>query len=540
MAEFGDLGISQWLVTGLKALNISEPTAVQRRAIPPIFSVKSDGKTRQDVFACSHTGSGKTLAYVLPILELLVRDPRPYFALILAPTRELAYQINDMVKILSGCASSGGAMLVKSLLVIGGGQYGDGVVREEARGLWFGKPNIVVATPGRLLDQLQNRNQIEFCGSLRTLSFDILVLDEADQLISQSFGEQVKGILDWLDANEIKHLNGETPSKQKKRQTLVFTATLTEALEQLSHVIAKRDPTNRPVVINLLPTQDRLTAELRTNPLLDQRYLLCPENVKHAYLVECLMDLTFRQLIIFCKSKREARLIHRMLLNLGFSGEGFCFNPVLLNSDMKQSLRFASLDMFKALKSRILVTTDLANRGLDIPQVDLVINFSCPRQPINYVHRVGRTCRMPDFSDETDASLGTSSLPAHAKKGPDTGTDEDLSLIANSDKRPEPSSQSAPPLSGGEVSRRRRTRPAKGKSVTMISQFDIQLIQEIEEFVGIKLQKEDGLDEDNVVSILTQVGLAVKEAQLSIEFEESGDSAGPGAQSEKRKRKVNY
>ena len=540
MTAFADLGISQWLVTGLKALNISAPTAVQRRAIPCIFSVKADGKTRQDVFACSHTGSGKTLAYVLPILELLVRDPRPYFALILAPTRELAYQINDMVKILAGSTSSGGAMMVKSLLVIGGGQYGDGVVREEARGLWFGKPNIVVATPGRLLDHLVNRNQIEFCGSLRTLSFDMLVLDEADQLISESFGHQVKGILDWLDANEIKHLNGETPSKQKKRQTLVFTATLTEALEQLSRVIAKRDPTNRPTVINLLPTQDRLTAELRTNPLLDQRYLLCPENVKHAYLVECLMDLTFRQLIIFCKSKREARLIHRMLLNLGFSGKGFSFNPVLLSSDMKQSLRFASLDMFKALKSRILVTTDLANRGLDIPQVDLVINFSCPRQPINYVHRVGRTCRMPDFSDEKDASLETRRLPAaHAETGPDSGSEEDQTLKANSEKRPTPLSESKAERSASTSKvRASSSRPSKGKSVTIVTQFDIQLIQEIEEFIGIKLEKEDGLDEDNVVSILTQVGLAVKEAQLSLEFEESSKTSGPGVRAEKRKRKV--
>jgi superfamily II DNA/RNA helicase len=536
MSEFAKLGISQWLITGLKALNISEPTAVQRRAIPQIFSVKSDGTTRRDVFACSHTGSGKTLAYVLPILELLVRDPRPYYALILAPTRELAYQINEMIKILAGTASSGGAMLVKSLLVIGGGQYGDGVVREEGRGLWFGKPNIVVATPGRLLDHLTNRNQIQFCGSLRTLSFDVLVLDEADHLISDSFSQQVTGILEWLDTNEMQHLNGETPFKQKKRQTLVFTATLTEALQQLSDVIAKRDPTNRPTVINLLPTPDRLTAELRTNPHLDQRYLLCPFNVKHAYLVECLMDLTFRQLIIFCKSKREARLVHRMLLNLGFSGKEFCFNPVLLNSDMKQSIRFASLDLFKALKSRILVTTDLANRGLDIPQVDLVINFSCPRQPINYVHRVGRTCRMPDFGEEEHVSHETSRLRPHAEQGPDSESDGSKTLPADSEKRSPPDQNQG---YGNKVNRsKRHSRPIRGKSVTMVSQYDILLIRKIEEFIGIKLQKEDGLDEDNVVSILTQVGLAVKEAQLSLEFEASAASSGPRMQGEKRKKKV--
>ena len=484
------IGISQWLIKNLTALNINEPSRIQTQAIPAIFSHKEDGRTRKDVFACSRTGSGKTLAYVLPILEILVKDPRPYFALIMAPTRELAYQINDMIKILTG-SRGGSFFMIKSLLVIGGGHYGDGVFKDEANGLWFGKPNIVVATPGRFLDQLENRNQIEFCGGLKTLSFDMLVLDEADQLISPNFANTIKRILDWLDANDIKHLNGMTPSQQKKRQTLVFSATLTEALEELQRVITRRDPSNQPVVINLLPTMDKIKKYLKTNPDLDQRYVLCPENVKYAYLIECLLDLTFRQCIIFCETKQEARLIHRVLLNLGFSGEDFELNPVLLNAGMKQAHRFAALDLFKALKARILVTTDLANRGLDIPQVDLVINFNVPREPVKYVHRVGRTCREPDFDDKSlEEKEGTS--------GSSNDSNQDTS----------------------ETSSRKKKKKFKGKSVTIISQYDIGLIQSIEKFIGIKLEKEEGIDEDNIVTIMKKVGFAVKEAELAIEFED--------------------
>lgn len=482
VSSWKKIGISQWLIRNLSALNISEPSKVQAKAIPAIFSLKEDGRTRKDVFACSRTGSGKTLAYVLPILEILVRDPRPYFALIVAPTRELAYQINDMINMLTGSRSTG-SFVIKSLLVIGGGKYGDGEMKEEARGLWFGKPNIVVCTPGRFLDQLENRNQVDLCGSLKTLSFDILVLDEADQLISANFAHQIKGILNWLDANEIKHHKGMTISRQKKRQTLVFSATLTEALEELQKVVTKRDPSNQPVVINLLPKMDKIMKNLRTNPDLDQRYVLCPENVKLVYLIECLLDLSFRQAIVFCSSKDEARLIHRILLNLGFSGRDFKMNPVLLNSKMKQSLRFAALDMFKSLKSRILVTTDLANRGLDIPQVDLVINYNVPRLPITYVHRVGRTCRDPDFDEKEE-------------------TEEEE------------------PSTSNQESKTKKKKKYKGKSVTMLTQYDINLIQAIEEFIGIKLEKEDGIDEENVASIMKRVGMAVKEAELAIEFED--------------------
>ena len=552
VATFNSLGISKWLSNGLLALNITKPTRIQSESIPAIFSLKEDGRTRKDVFACARTGSGKTLAYVLPILEILMRDPRPYFALILAPTRELAYQINDMIKILTkGCNGSINSFLIKTLLVIGGGSYGDGDVKAEAQGLWFGKPNIVVATPGRFLDQLENRNQLAHCGSLRTLSFDMLVLDEADQLISPSFAPTIGNILNWLDCNDIKFNSGETLLGQKKRQTLVFSATLTSALEQLQQLIAKRDATNKPVIINQLPSIKEMALELKTNPYLDQRYVLCPADLKTVYLVELLLDLQFRQVIIFTGSKKESRKIHRVLISLGFSEQECKMNPVLLYSGMSQKMRFASLEMFKALKSRILVTTDLANRGLDIPLVDLVINYNVPRVPITYVHRVGRTCRDPEFEEaihpcpaEKADEPGPSNQPEdesgeeselEEENENEGGEDED----ADEDEVVNTEGRSKAPVKEhakeGESDRREESeedraskvhKKFRGKSITMVTQYDIKLVQSIESFIGTKLKKEDSIDEEEIETIIKQVSLAVKEADIAIEYEDQAIADG--------------
>ncbi|RWS01654.1 DEAD box ATP-dependent RNA helicase-like protein 2 [Dinothrombium tinctorium] len=444
-SEFNALGFSKWLTDKLQCVGIRTPSEVQRNAAAVILNRAE----RRDLFACSRTGSGKTLAYILPILELLVKDPRPYFALVLAPTRELARQIYDVITLLTGnnSANSGNTLIVKTILVIGGGNYGTGDSNEESQGLWVGKPNIIVATPGRLLDILQNRNYLDVCGSLTTLNFEILVLDEADQLITAGFCEQLKNILEFIDSNE---------KGNHRRQTLVFSATLTPALEHLTSLITSKDPSRQPVIINLLPTVADIKQEIATNPDLDQRYILCPEYVKTAYLVECLLDLCFKQMIIFCATKKEAKLIHKVLITLGFDGTDFGFKPVLLNADLKQSLRFAAIEKFKSLKSRILVTTDLASRGLDLPQVDLIINYNCPKSATTYVHRVGRTC---------------------------------------------PSKY-------------------KGKSVTFITQYDINLLQSIESFIGKKLEKETAIDEENITTILKQVAVAIKDAEIRIEQEE--------------------
>ncbi|KAH7645387.1 dead box atp-dependent rna helicase-like protein 2 [Dermatophagoides farinae] len=434
MDDFKQLGISNWLCKALKSLGITSASNIQREAIPVILSSK-----RPNVFACSRTGSGKTLAFVLPIIETLVREPRPYYSLILSPTRELANQIYEMIKALTVNTFS-----VKTLLIIGGQN------QEEEQGLWFGKPNIVVATPGRLLDYFTN----------------------PDQLISPGFCHQLKGILKFFD----DIAENETTTKHR-RQTLLFSATLTHALEKLQEIITKKDNDIKPVIINLLPAIDDVKTELATNSSLDQRYLLCPEAIKVVYLVECILDIKFKQLIIFCQTKKEANLIHKVLLSLGFDGPEFNLNPVLLNSNLKQNLRFAALETFRSLKSKILVTTDIANRGLDLPQVDLVINFNCPKSPIIYIHRVGRTCRKPDFRYEQQPNIEQ--------------TDDDDDDDYNEDDTDD------------EQNRKRKL---------------YELFKSIESYIGIKMESQE-VDEKNVTQIIKQTAIAIKEAQIRIDQE---------------------
>jgi superfamily II DNA/RNA helicase len=482
--SFSSLGLSNWLTTALKRLGIRNPSSIQCQTIPLILSPK-----RNDVFACSRTGSGKTLAYLLPIIELLVRDPKPYFALILSPTRELANQINEMITALTV-----GTHAVKSLLIIGGQD------REEAQGLWFGKPNIIVCTPGRILDQFTNRNYLDICGQKRSLKFDFVVLDEADQLISSGFCQQMKDILTFLD-----HISSDS---KHKRQTLLFSATLTSALEQLQELISQKS--EKPVIVNLLPTVDEVKVEMATNPDLDQRYILCPESIKVVYLVECILDLSFRQLIIFCATKKEAKLIHKVLLSLGFDGPDFNLNPVILNADMKQSLRFASLEKFRSLKSKILVTTDLANRGLDLPQVDLIINYNCPKSAIVYVHRVGRTCRKPDFKYQSIDMPNDQNL----------SIDEEVNQQINDTKSIKKSKKD----NNNKFKLKKKSQNCLsskylGKSITFVTQYDINLFKSIENFIGIKMDKEV-IDEKSVTTIIKQVSVAIKDAEIRIEHEE--------------------
>lgn len=484
MDEFKQIGLSNWLCKSLKSLGISSPSNIQREAIPVILSQK-----RQNVFACSRTGSGKTLAFVLPIIETLVKDPRPYYALIISPTRELANQIYEMIQALTV-----NSFAVKSLLVIGGQE-------QEAQGLWFGKPNVVVATPGRLLDHFTNRNFLDICGQVDLIKFEMLVLDEADQLISPGFCHQIKDILKFLDdvASESGH----------KRQTLLFSATLTTALEKLQEITQKKEDA-KPVIINLLPTFEQIKTELATNPNLDQRYLLCPEAIKVVYLVECILDLQFKQMIIFCQTKKEANLIHKVLLSLGLDGPEFKLNPVLLNADMKQNLRFAALDTFRSLKSKILVTTDLANRGLDLPQVDLVINFNCPKSSVVYIHRVGRTCRKPDFRYE---------VPVMNKDSvsDDDNEDDDNEKLNKKVKQYHRNNPNA--LKPKEKIVNSEPNVYLGKSITLVTQYDIELLKSIESTVGIKMASQE-VDEKGVTSIIKQVAIAIKEAEIRIEKEQ--------------------
>lgn len=299
----------------------------------------------RDCIGAAKTGSGKTLAFALPIIQKLCEDPYGIFALILTPTRELAFQIADQFAVI------GRIMNLRHSVIVGG-------MDMVAQGLELSKkPHIVVATPGRLADHLES------CNTFSLAKIKFLVLDEADRLLGGHFDEQIKTIFKALP---------------KERQNLFFSATITDTLEKLKLV------TGKDVFFYEAP------AEVATVEELEQNYVLCPKDVKDAYLVETIR--TYRtnnengNILIFTDTCKNCQVLSMLLNEVGFE-------TVALHAMMKQQQRLAALSKFKSNTTKILLATDVASRGLDIPTVQLVINHSIPKVPKEYIHRVGRTAR---------------------------------------------------------------------------------------------------------------------------------------------------
>lgn len=511
--KFSESPLNPWLKRHLASVNIERPSPIQMQLISAIMS-QAGKRIKRNVFGCSPTGTGKTLAYVLPILHFLTQDIRPYYALILAPTRELAYQIYEIVRVLSGSnAKDSSSTMIKTLLMIGGGKTGLQTNETEIQGFWNGKPNIVVATPGRMVDQLTERNFSEHSGHRSALRFDFLVLDEADLLIGPTFANQLKLILEAID----EHGSGNN------RQTLVLSATLTSALEQLQKMFSSEDDdTLKPVTIDLLPTIDEVKLDVANNPNLDQRYIICPEAMKPAYLVQLLSDISFKQVIIFCSSTRQAILLHKLMINLGFDEDDVKCHPVILVGNKDQKQRLKSLEKFKSLKSRIMVATGgLAGRGLDLPQVDMVIQYNCPTNPVDYIHRVGRTCRKIDFAriDEVEKiRANIRILKNKEQQDKASGSSDDNTKEAKKSDVELKVKEAVNDLK--QKSKRIKLSKAAtryyGKSILFITQYDVELLKNIEKFVDIRLTEEDELDNGNITNILKPVAIALKDAELNM------------------------
>uniref|UniRef100_A0A8D2I5S7 Probable ATP-dependent RNA helicase DDX49 n=1 Tax=Urocitellus parryii TaxID=9999 RepID=A0A8D2I5S7_UROPR len=341
MAGFAELGLSSWLVEQCRQLGLKQPTPVQLGCIPAIL----EGR---DCLGCAKTGSGKTAAFVLPILQKLSEDPYGIFCLVLTPTRELAYQIAEQFRVL------GKPLGLKDCIIVGGMDMVTQAL-ELSR-----KPHVVIATPGRLADHLRSSNTFH----IKKIRF--LVMDEADRLLEQ-------GCTDFTV--DLETILAAVPAR---RQTLLFSATLTDTLKELQGLA-----TNQPFFWEA-------QAPVRTVEQLDQRYLLVPEKVKDAYLVHLIQ--TFQDehedwsIIIFTNTCKTCQILCMMLRK-------FSFPTVALHSMMKQKERFAALAKFKSSIYRILIATDVASRGLDIPTVQVVINHNTPGLPKIYIHRVGRTAR---------------------------------------------------------------------------------------------------------------------------------------------------
>lgn len=332
---FADLGVTESLCDACTQLGFKAPTAIQRESIPISL-------TGRDLIGLAETGSGKTAAFALPILQALLDKPQPMFGLVLAPTRELAYQISQQFEAL------GSLINVKCAVLVGGM---DMVPQAIALGK---RPHILVATPGRLLDHLENTKGF----SLRSLKY--LVMDEADRLLDLDFGPILDKILRVLPF---------------ERHTMLFSATMNTKLDNLTRA-ALRNPTR----VNIS------SSSYQTVKNLLQHYIFVPHKFKDIYLISLLHTFAGQTCILFTRTVNETQRIAFLLRALGRSA-------IPLHGQMNQSARLGALNKFRSGGKEILVATDVAARGLDIPSVDLVLNFDLPPDSKTYVHRVGRTAR---------------------------------------------------------------------------------------------------------------------------------------------------
>ena len=337
--KFSDFGFLPAIMDGIRAMGFEEPTPVQEQAIPHIMQGK-------DVIACAQTGTGKTAAFILPILNKLTMLPARlnYIStLVIVPTRELAIQIDQHLEGFGYFAPA------SSIAVYGGN---DSAVWDKQRVAIQRGVDFIIATPGRLIQHIR-------MGYVNLDRVEHLVLDEADRMLDMGFYEDIVEIVSLLPA---------------KRQTLLFSATMPDNIRKLA-----LKTLHNPVEVNIAvskPADNVLQAVYEVDegskiPLLG--YLLKgKDNVKSA--------------IIFASTKVKVKSIERALIQNGLSA-------MAIHSDLDQKDREEVLRLFKNRKFQLLVATDIVSRGIDIEDIDLIVNFDVPHDPEDYVHRIGRTAR---------------------------------------------------------------------------------------------------------------------------------------------------
>jgi len=335
--SFSSLGLSDALLKAIDKKGYTVPSPIQEKAIPPILE-------RKDVLASAQTGTGKTAGFTLPILQLLSEGQhyrkRPIRALILTPTRELAAQILDNVKAYSEFVD------LRSMVVFGGVN-----AKPQIRSLRNGV-DILVATPGRLLDLHSQR-------ALSLAKTEILVLDEADRMLDMGFQRDINKILALLP---------------KKRQNLLFSATFSKEIKKLANGIL-----HHPVSVEAAP--ENTTAEK-----VDQKMYKVDKAKKSSVVIKLISEGNWKQVLIFTRTKHGANRLSEKLVKNGITSAA-------IHGNKSQGARTKALSGFKQNKIRVLVATDIAARGLDIPLLPHVINYELPNISEDYVHRIGRTGR---------------------------------------------------------------------------------------------------------------------------------------------------
>jgi ATP-dependent RNA helicase DDX47/RRP3 len=333
---FKDLGVCDAIVEACDNLGWSSATRIQEKVLV-------DALNGRDIVGLAETGSGKTGAFCIPMLQALLENPirGAVFGVVLAPTRELAFQIHTVVE---GLGTTMGAT---SLCIVGG-------VPITQQSIALGRnPHILVATPGRLLDHLTNTKGF----NLRNLQY--LVLDEADRMLSLDFEQELNELLQVIPEN---------------RKTLLFSATMTSKVQKLQRACLKD------------PVKVEVSTKFQTPKKLLQSYLFIPAKYKDCYLTYLVNEHAGQSMLIFGATCNNVQRLALMLRNLGFPA-------ICLHGQMTQPKRLGALHKFTSGSRSILICTDVAARGLDIPNVDLVVNFDLPGHGKDYIHRVGRTAR---------------------------------------------------------------------------------------------------------------------------------------------------
>ena len=336
---FADLGLTAPMLKALRDAGYDRPTPIQAQAVP--LALKG-----RDIIGLAQTGTGKTAAFVIPIIERLLGGPKRTRALILTPTRELCVQVEESFR------KYGRHSALECIPVYGGVGY-DPQVKALRGGV-----DVVVATPGRLIDHLEKRNVL-------LDEIEILVLDEADRMLDMGFAPQINKIVAQLHAY---------------RQTLLFSATMPPEVEALA-----RKYLRKPVVVQVGRRSGAATTV--------QHFVYpCPKDKKTALLVELLKKESLDSVLVFTRTKHGADRVVKHLQRADVSAGA-------MHADKTQGQRTKALDDFKEGKLRVLVATDIAQRGLDITGISHVINYDVPQQAEDYVHRIGRTGRAAATGD---------------------------------------------------------------------------------------------------------------------------------------------
>ena len=341
MSTFASLGLSEEIVSALTEQGYHTPTPIQQAAIPRALA-------GMDLLAAAQTGTGKTAAFMLPSLERLKRHANsstspamhPVRMLVLTPTRELADQIDQNVQ-----------SYLKNLSLRQTVLFGGMNMEIQKQDLRQGC-EIVIATVGRLLDHVQQKN-------IQLNKVEIVVLDEADRMLDMGFIDDIRKIMQMLPA---------------QRQTLLFSATFAPAIQRLAQDFMHQ------------PEEIQVAAQNTTSANVEQHIIALDNSRKRALLQRLILDLDIAQVIVFCNTKQSVDQVNRELNRRGISAQA-------IHGDKSQQTRLETLSQFKEGSLRVLVATDVAARGLDIAELPFVINYELPLNAEDYVHRIGRTGR---------------------------------------------------------------------------------------------------------------------------------------------------